>query len=290
MVAKLNFPKQFPKQHQNKKPGEEAQMNPKPVYELENYHKPSQRLKDKVALITGGDSGIGKAISILYAKEGAKVAISYLDEDTDAKNTKARIEALGGEARIYKGDISNEDFCKQLVNSVIHDFGCINIFIGNAGEHYPQNGILDISTEQLMKTFNINVFSNFYLTKEISPKMSYGDSIIFTTSITAYSGNETLLDYSATKGAMTSFTRSLAKNLSQEGIRVNAVAPGPIWTPLIVASMTEEEVSKFGNKTPIGRAGQPVELAEAYVFLASDSASFITGETIHVNGGEMANG
>lgn len=284
-----NFPTSFPAQHQNKQPGNESIMKPLPVFNQEGYHKPAGRLKDKVAVITGGDSGIGRAISVLYAKEGAKICLMYLDEHEDANETKAQIEKVGGECFLIAGDIGNENFCVEAVNSIINKFGYINILVNNAAEQHECETIDQISKEQLFRTFDTNFFGAFYLTKAIVPHLKNGDSIIYTTSITAYHGSETLIDYSCTKGALTSLCRSLAKNLASKGIRVNSVAPGPVWTPLIPSSFNGYKVVKFGSETGLKRAGQPVEIAEAYVFLAGDGASFITGETIHINGGEIIN-
>ena len=284
-----NYPKTFPAQHQDKQPGIESKMNPLPIFNQEGYHKPSGRLKDKVAIVTGGDSGIGRAVSVLYAKEGAKVCLMYLDEHDDANTTKSEIEKIGGECFLIAGDIGDENFCNTAINSVIERFGKINILVSNAAEQHECQGIDQITKEQLLKTFNTNFFGAFYLTKAAIPHLKDGDSIIYTTSITAYHGSETLIDYSCTKGALTSLCRSLAKNLATKGIRVNAVAPGPIWTPLIPSSFQGDKVSQFGTETALKRAGQPIEVAEAYVFLAVDGASYITGETIHINGGEIIN-
>lgn len=286
---KYNFPTKIPAQHQNSLPGIEKDMTPPPIYDLDGYGKSSDRLKDKIAVITGGDSGIGRAVAVRYAKEGAKVCIIYLSEDEDAQKTKDIIDNCGGECVLFAGDIGNEEYCKDVVKQIINRYGAINIFVSNAAEQHVCNKISDITSAQLHKTFDTNFFGAFYLTKEILNYMKEGDSIIYTTSITAYHGHESLIDYSCTKGALTSLTRSLAKNLATSGIRVNAVAPGPIWTPLIPSTFDQQKVAEFGSQTSMKRPGQPVELAEAYVFLACDGASYITGETIHINGGEIIN-
>ncbi|MGG7143202.1 SDR family oxidoreductase [Clostridium nigeriense] len=283
-----NFPKNFQPQHQNVQPGIEENMNPKPIFKNSNSVL-NGKLKDKVAIITGGDSGIGRAVAIAYAKEGAKVAIIYLNEHQDAEITKKEIESIGGECLLISGDIGNEEFCISSINTVRDKFNKINIIVNNSAEQHVCNNLTDITTEQFERTFKTNVFGSFFITKEALKYLTKGDCIINTTSITAYKGNETLIDYSMTKGALTSFTRSLALNLVTKGIRVNSVAPGPVWTPLIPASFNATQVSTFGQDNPMKRAAQPVELAEAYVFLASDGATFITGETIHVNGGEIVN-
>lgn len=282
-----NFPKKFPEQHQNVQPGIEKEMNPTPIFKSEGYGIINGKLKDKVAVITGGDSGIGKAAAIALANEGADIAIIYNNENEDAENTKKEIEKIGRKCILIAGDIKVKDFCNKAIEKTVSALGKVNILINNAAVQYEQQNIEDITEEQLRKTFETNIFGTFFMTQAAVTHLQKGDCIINTTSITAYRGNETLIDYSSTKGALTSFTRSLAMNLIPKGIRVNAVAPGPVWTPLIVASFDGQKVSSFGSDNKQGRAAQPVELAGAYVFLASQEASFITGTTIHVNGGDM---
>ncbi|MBN8199085.1 SDR family oxidoreductase [Bacillus sp. NTK034] len=284
-----NNPQEFPPQHQEHQPGTEAPMQPEPQTVDPNY-KGSHKLKGKVVLITGGDSGIGKSAAIYFAKEGASVAIVYLEEHEDAEKTKEAIQAEGQDCLLISGDIGSETFCKDAVRKTLDKFGKIDVLVNNAAEQHPQKSLLDITAEQLEKTFRTNIFSFFHLTKAVLPHLKKGSSIINTASITAYEGNEQLIDYSSTKGAIVSFTRSLAKSLAGQGIRVNGVAPGPIWTPLIPSTFTADKVSKFGSNTPIGRAGQPYELAPAYVYLASDDSSYVSGQMIHVNGGTIVNG
>lgn len=284
-----NFPKSVPLQKQPKQPGVNAMMNPKPVYEDPNYPS-SNRLSGKTAIITGGDSGIGRSVAVAFAKEGADIAIAYLDEHQDANETREIIESSGRKCLLIAGDIGCENFCREAVKKVIDTFGKIDILVNNAAEQHPQNSIEDITKEQLERTFKTNFFSYFYMTKAVLPHLKCGASIINTSSITAYKGDEVLIDYSATKGAIVSFTRSMSMSLSKNGIRVNAVAPGPVWTPLIPSSFNESEVGKFGTDTPMGRPAQPVELAEAYVYLASSGSSYVSGQTIHVNGGVIVNG
>lgn len=284
-----NNPKEFPPQHQDHQPGTEAPMQPEPQTVDPNY-KGSDKLKGKVVLITGGDSGIGKSAAIYFAKEGASVAIVYLEEHEDAEKTKEAIQAEGQDCLLISGDLGSETFCKDAVRKTLDEFGQIDVLVNNAAEQHPQKSLLDITAEQLEKTFRTNIFSFFHLTKAVLPHLKKGSSIINTTSITAYEGNEQLIDYSSTKGAIVSFTRSLAKSLAGQGIRVNGVAPGPIWTPLIPSTFTADKVSKFGSNTPIGRAGQPYELAPAYVYLAGDDSSYVSGQMIHVNGGTIVNG
>lgn len=289
MDANKDFPKVLPAQKQEKQPGLEKLMNPQPIYEDKDY-KSSDKLKGKVAIITGGDSGIGRAVSVAYANEGADVALIYLNEHEDAEETKRLIERKGRRCITLCGDLGDESFCFSAVSKVIKNLNKIDILVNNAGEQYPQNSIEDITKDQLEKTFKTNIFSMFYMVKACLPHMKEGTAIVNTSSVTAYKGNGTLIDYSASKGAVTSFTRSLALSLAKRNIRVNAVAPGPVWTPLIPSSICEQDLGKFGSNTVLGRPGQPVEISPAYVFLASDSSTFITGETIHVNGGEIING
>ena len=283
------FPKTAKPQTQTKQPGIESQMDPKPIYDHPEYNNGSGRLKNKVAIITGGDSGIGRAVALAFAKEGAKVVVVYYDETEDANETKQAIEQAHGECLLIQGDLTNPSFAQDIVNQTLAKFNQINILVNNAAVQYPQNEITQIKDEDLHKTFAVNYFGTFYLTRAVVPHLTEGDSIINTTSVTAYEGNETLLDYSSTKGALTAFTRSLASNLAKKGIRVNAVAPGPIWTPLIPASFDAQKVSQHGANVPMKRMGHPVELAGAYVLLASNEGSYMSGITIHVNCGTIIN-
>lgn len=289
MTYGSDFPKKMPPQKQDKQPGLNSLMNPKPIYEFPNYIG-SNKLLNKVAIITGGDSGIGRAVAISYAKEGADIAVIYLDEHEDAKETKQIIENNGRSCILIPGDVGDENFCFEAVKKVVDSFSKVDILVNNSAEQHVQNSVEDITKEQLERTFKTNIFSMFYMSKAVLPKLPDGSSIINTASIVAYKGDKGLIDYSASKGAVVSYTRSLALSLINRNIRVNAVAPGPIWTPLIPSSFDEVQVSNFGSSTAMGRPGQPVELAGAYVFLASDEASYITGEVIHVNGGYIVNG
>jgi len=274
---------------QTKQPGIEAKMNPAPEF-IKPTYKAAGKLAGKVALVTGGDSGIGRAVSVHYAKEGADVAIVYLDEDIDAKETQQLVEATGRRCLLLKGDVMSSAFCKKAVVQTVKQLGALNILVNNAGMQFPQKDPKKIDEKQLDKTFRTNIYAYFHFANEALEYMKEGDSIINTTSVTAYRSSPNLIDYSSTKGAITSFTRSLATNLAKTKIRVNAVAPGPVWTPLIVSTFDEEKIKSFGSETAMERAGQPSELGPAYVFLASDDASFITGQVIHVNGGEVVNG
>ncbi len=278
----------IPPQEQ-KLPGSEQKMNPKPVVDDPDYI-PSGKLNDKIVFITGGDSGIGKATAILLAKEGAKIAIVYLNEHEDADETRSIIENYGSECLLIPGDISKEDFCKDAVQQTIDKYGRIDVLINNAAEQHEAKEITDIETKNLVHTFEVNIFSMFYITKAVLPHMKEGSAIINTTSVTAYKGSPELLDYSSTKGAIVAFTRSLSQNLVKKNIRVNGVAPGPIWTPLIPASYEGEKVSEHGKKTPMKRPGQPVEVAPCYLFLATNASSYMTGQILHPDGGTVVNG
>lgn len=284
----MTKPNSIPPQHQSHQPGHERPMTPAP--EFETQQPAGDKFADKVVLITGGDSGIGRATALAFAKEGAKIVINYLEEAEDAEDTTKFIEEVGGDYEIIAGDIGSEAFCKQLVDKTIERFGAIDILINNAAEQHPQEKLEDISAEQLERTFRTNFFSIFHLTKAALPHMKEGSSIINNASVNAYTGHPILVDYSSTKGAIIAFTRSLALQVAERGIRVNAVAPGPIWTPLIPSSMPPERVAEFGQKTPMKRPGQPSEVAPAFLFLAGPDASYITGQTIHVNGGMVVNG
>ncbi|WP_068777056.1 SDR family oxidoreductase [Paenibacillus sp. FJAT-26967] len=279
-------PISFPAQHQARQPGIESIMSPRPISE-NPYYNGSGKLRDKVALITGGDSGIGRAAAISFAKEGADLAIVFLYEWSDAEETKARIEQLGRRCLLIQADLRCKEASCEAVERTLAAYGKLNILVNNHAVQFPQLGILAISEEQLLDTYRTNVFPFFFMTQAALPHLPCGSAIINTASITAYQGKKDLIDYSSTKGAIVSFTRSLALSLVEQGIRVNAVAPGPIWTPLIPSSYSAETVSTFGTDVPMKRAGQPFELAPAYVYLASDDSSYVTGQTIHVNGGGM---
>lgn len=281
--------KEFPKQEQSL-PGSQQEQHPSPEVLPKEY--PNGKLAGKVAIITGADSGIGQAVAILFAKEGADVVVSYLCEDDDAKMTKKHVESYQQRCLLVASDLSEEANCQKLIDTAIAEFGKIDILVNNAGMQVEQESLTDISSAQFDKTIHTNFYPHFWLSKFSLPHMPAGSSIINTTSITAYRGSDHLIDYAATKGAILSFTRALANNLMSQdkGIRVNGVAPGPIWTPLIVASFTPDEIEKFGQSTPMGRAGQPNEVAPAYLYLASNDASYVTGQVIHVNGGEIVGG
>ncbi len=278
-----------PPQHQDQQPGLESEMTPKPQFDDSKY-RGSGKLQGKVALITGGDSGIGRAVAVFYAKEGADVALLYLNEHQDAEDTKRRVEAEGRRCITIAGDIGDEQFCKEAVQQTVQQLGYLDILVNNAAEQHPQQSIEDITAEQLERTFRTNIFSMFFLTKAALPHLKEGSAIINTTSVTAYKGNQQLLDYSSTKGAIVAFTRSLSQSLVEKGIRVNGVAPGPIWTPLIPATFPEDKVKSFGAQVPMQRAGQPEEVAPCYVFLASDDSSYMSGQILHPNGGEVVGG
>jgi len=278
-----------PEQTQDRQPGLESEMTPRPKAENEQQSG-SGKLTDRVALITGGDSGIGRAVAIAFAKEGADVAVIYLDEDDDAEETKRLVEEHGATCLLLRGDVGEPDFCEQVVAATVEHFGRLDVLVNNAGEQHTQKTIDKITPQQLERTFRTNIFAMFYLTSAALEHLAEGSAIINTTSVTAYRGSPTLLDYAATKGAIVAFTRSLSGNLAERGIRVNAVAPGPVWTPLIPSTFPPEKVATFGSDVPLKRAGEPGEIAPSYVFLASADASFMTGQVLHPNGGEIING
>jgi NAD(P)-dependent dehydrogenase (short-subunit alcohol dehydrogenase family) len=276
---------QQPPQKQDHQPGREGEMVPQPDYRPR--YPGVGKLKDKVALITGGDSGIGRATAVAFAREGAKVAILYLEENEDAAKTAKLVEEEGSKAIRIPGDVGDAKFCAAAVDKIVKEFGQLDILVNNAAEQHETKDPLEIDTEQLEQTFRTNIFSMFYLTKAALRHLKKGGSIINTTSVVAYKGHKTLLDYAATKGAIVAFTRALSEAVIEKGIRVNAVAPGPIWTPLIPASFEPEHVAKHGSATPMKRAGQPNEVASCFVFLASEDASYMSGQVLHPNGGTM---
>ncbi len=275
-----------PQQSQEKQPGMEYLMNPLPIFDDPNYQG-SNKLKDKVAIITGGDSGLGRAAAIAFIKEGAKVVIPYYNEHIDAEQTKKYIEKLGGECLLIAGDITNKEFCKKIVTETLKKFGKINILVNNAGVQYQQDSLLDICDEQFDYTMKVNVYGMFYLTKEVLPHLHAGDSIINLSSITTFYGEPQLIDYVTTKGAIVGFTRALARNLALKNIRVNAIAPGYFWTPLQPACWVKEKIPSLGSDAAMARCAMPYELAPTFVFLASNDSSYVTGQVIHNNGGQV---
>lgn len=288
-MQKANPKKKLRPPQSQRRPGIERKMQPEPVFENEET-KPGIKLHNKIALITGGDSGIGRAVAVLFAKEGADIAIAYLSEDEDAKETKRIIEEEHQRKCILiPGDLSKERNCVKAVAKTVKAFKRIDILVNNAAIHYERKTLAEIKTEEMVKTFETNIFSIFWITKAALPHMKEGSSIINTSSVTAYRGSASLIDYASTKGAIVSFTRSLSANLAEKKIRVNGVAPGPIWTPLIVSSFKPKKAAQHGSDVPMKRAGEPVEVAPSYLFLASDDASYITGQFLHPNGGEIVN-
>src|SRR5437762_7866255 len=281
--------KRQPAQHQKQRPGREHKMRPRPKPEDESQPG-SGKLQGKVAIITGGDSGIGRAVAVAFAKEGADVSVVYLEEHKDAKETERLVEQHGRKCLLIDGDVGDEKFCARVVDQTLSEFGRIEILVNNAAEQHPQDSIEKISAKQLERTFRTNVFAYFFLTKAAMKHLKKGAVNVNTTSVTAYKGSPKLLDYSASKGAEVAFTRSLSQALAEKGIRVNGVAPGPIWTPLIPSTFPKEQVATFGSDVPLGRAGQPEEIAPSYVFLASDDSSYMTGQILHPNGGTVVNG
>ena len=275
--------------HEDELPGHESGLDPKPDWEPR--YPGSSRLEGKVALVTGGDSGIGRAVAALFAREGADVAIAYLCEHDDAEKTKAIVEKEGRKAVTIAGDLGDKNFCDQVIERTVRELGALDVLVNNAGEQHWEKDIRDISDEQLRRTFQTNIFSMFYLVQAARPHLKQGSAIVNCTSITMYKGSELLLDYSATKGAITAFTRSLSQALVDDGIRVNAVAPGPIWTPLNpFGGQPKEKIPDFGKDTPMGRPGQPNEVAPSFLFLACEDSSYMTGQVLHPNGGTVVNG
>jgi NAD(P)-dependent dehydrogenase (short-subunit alcohol dehydrogenase family) len=290
MPQKQSEPEQQrPPQAQERQPGLEAEMRPRPRAEDPGY-KGSGKLQDRVALITGGDSGIGRAVAIAFAREGADLSVVYYNEHEDAAETKRQVEQEGQNCFLIAGDVGREAFCQEAVQKTVQELGRLDILVNNAAVQFPQESILDINEEQLERTFRTNIYAYFFMTKAALKHLKPGSAIINSTSVTAYRGSSHLIDYASTKGAIVAFTRSLAQSLVDQGIRVNGVAPGPVWTPLIPASFEEDKVAQFGSDSPMGRAAEPEEIAPSYVFLASDDGSYFTGQVLHPNGGEIVNG
>lgn len=281
-------PKKFPAQRQRRQPGVESRMNPRPEYEPR--FAGSGRLAGKVALITGGDSGIGRAIAVLFAREGARLSIIYREETSDAEETLELIRREGADGLLHQGDVADPAFCRRAVRATVAKLGRVDVLVNNAAEQHPQKDVRDITPRQLDRTVRTNIYGYFFMTQAALSAMRKGSAIVNTTSITAFRGSSHLVDYAATRGAVLAFTRSMASQLAAKGIRVNGVAPGPIWTPLIPASFSAQEVAKFGTDTPLGRAGQPNEVAPCFLFLACEDSSYMTGQTLHPNGGEMVGG
>ncbi len=280
---------QLPPQHQNRQPGIQGELHPQPKEDDARLHS-ARRFEGKTLVVTGGDSGIGRAVALGAAREGANVAFVYLNEDKDAKHAEDEIRSAGAEVVSFKGDVGDENFCRSVIERVVERFGALHVLVNDAGEQHPQPSITEITADQLERTFRTNVFGYFFMAKAAVPHLREGSSIVNIASVTAYEGNPMLIDYSSTKGAIVSFTRALSNALvGEKKIRVNAVAPGPIWTPLIPASFPAEKVKEFGSDTPMKRPGQPSEVAAAVLFLASDQASYISGQTLHVNGGTVVN-
>lgn len=279
----------FQAKKQRKQPGIQFKQLPKPKI-IDPNHIGTNKLKNKVAIITGGDSGIGHAVAILFAKEGADIVIPYLNEHKDAKKVKQHVETLGRQCLLIAGDIGEEKNCKLVAKETLKKFGKINILINNAGEQHPEDSFENITSHHLLSTFETNIFSYFYMIKAVLPHLKKGDCIVNTTSVTCYKGSDHLIDYSATKGAIVALTRSLSLAIVKKGIRVNGVAPGPIWTPLIVSTFSKKNIKEFGKNSPMGRPGQPCEVAPCYLFLASDDSSYMSGQILHPNGGYIING
>jgi NAD(P)-dependent dehydrogenase (short-subunit alcohol dehydrogenase family) len=280
----------IPPQHQERQPGRESEMRPRPEYEDPEY-RGCGKLSGRAALITGGDSGIGRAVSVLFAKEGADISIVYLEEQGDAEETAARVEEIGSRCVLLRGDLRDEEFCSNAVEQTVGELGSVDVLVNNAGWHVAQESFEDITSEQFDHTFKANMYSMFYMTRAALPYLSGGSTIINTTSVTAYKGSAHLVDYSASKGAIVAYTRSLAESLLPRGIRVNAVAPGPVWTPLIASGMPEEFVGeKFEERSPMRRPAQPREISPSFLFLACEDSTFMTGQVLHPNGGTVVNG